>query len=106
MNIIPQSGNPRGVCAHTGTRGLCLESVTLCNDQGKILSCFSKRMEVHTAPAATGPWTSVVAFTSQQTTAQQTFTVAPGAPVIGGFVQVDVHDNYGFEITYTSSMSL
>jgi hypothetical protein len=85
------------VFALTQARGLCLESVTLRSQHGDGYGndrC-PKRMEVLTAPAATGPWTSVVEFTSRQTKTQQTFTVAPGAPMLGGFVQVVVHDTYG-----------
>jgi len=78
-------------------RGLCLESVTLINSfgDGQLNQHCPQRMEVRTGPQATGPWTSVVAFTSAQTTAPQTFAVAPGAPVLAGFVQVVVLDTYG-----------
>jgi hypothetical protein len=97
------------VFALTQARGLCLESVTLCNKFGDGQSDLCpKRMEVHTAPSATGPWTSVVAFRSQPTKRQQTFTVAPGAPTLTGFVQVVVHDTYGGSGNYglVRSMSL
>jgi hypothetical protein len=52
-------------------------------------------MEVRTGPSATGPWTSVVKFTSRQTKQAQTFAAAPDAPLLAGFVQVLVHDTYG-----------
>jgi hypothetical protein len=52
-------------------------------------------MEVQTGPSATGPWTSVVKFTSRQTKQEQTFAAAPDAPLLAGFVQVLVHDTYG-----------
>jgi hypothetical protein len=95
------------VFALTQACGLCLESVTLCNQYGDgehDIHC-PKRMEVHTAPAATGPWTSVITFTSAQTRRQQTFTVTPGAPTLGGFVQVVVYDTYGSSAR-VASMSL
>ena len=59
-------------------------------------------MEVRTGPQATGPWTSVVAFTSAETKQPQTFAVAPGAPVLAGFVQVVVLDTYGGSADVTS----
>ena len=90
---VPESGSfqegTRKVFALTQARGLCLESVTLgrCDQSG--------RMEVHTALAATGPWTYVIAFTFRSTQEQQTITVAPDAPALGGFVQVVVHETHG-----------
>ena len=54
-----------------------------------------KAMEVQTGPSATGPWTSVVKFTSRQTKQEQTFAAAPDAPLLAGFVKVLVHDTYG-----------
>jgi len=92
------------VFAFTQARDLCLESVTLCN-QYDDHDC-PKRMEVLTAPLATGPWTSVVSFISAQTNKEQVFTVALGAPVLVGFVQVVVHDTYGGSCVYVTSMSL
>ena len=52
-------------------------------------------MEVQIGPSATGPWTSVVKFTSRQTKQEQTFVTASDTPLITGFVQVLVHDTYG-----------
>ena len=62
-------------------------------------------MEVQTGPSATGPWTSVVKFTSRQTKQEQTFAAAPDAPLLAGFVQILVHDTYGDE-AYVRSMAL
>jgi hypothetical protein len=53
-----------------------------------------KTMEVQTGPSATGPWTSVVKFTSRPTRQEQTFAAAADAPLLAGFVQVVVHDTY------------
>ncbi len=63
-----------------------------CNDNS-VKDCV-KDMEVQTGPSERGPWTSVVKFTSRQTTQQQTFVVAPDAPLLAGFVKVLVHDTY------------
>ena len=52
-------------------------------------------MEVLTGPAAEGPWTSVLHFTSAQTTSRQTFAAVEGAPALTGFVKVVVHNTYG-----------
>ena len=52
-------------------------------------------MEVRTGPSATGPWTSVVKFTSRQTKQAQTFAAAPDAPLLAGFVQLLVQNTYG-----------
>ena len=95
------------VFALTQARGLCLESVTLCNqyEDGNSDSFCPKHMEVHTAPVSTGPWTSVITFTSAPTKTQQIFTVTPGAPMLTGFVHVVVHDTHG-DNAYVVSMSL
>ena len=87
----------------TAARGLCLHHVTLCNEYDH-KDC-AKDMEVLTGPSATGPWTSVVKFTSQKTKQKQRFPVGPSAPALGGFVQITVHDSYGNE-TYVSKMTL
>jgi hypothetical protein len=52
-------------------------------------------MEVQTGPSVTGPWTSVVKFTSRQTKQEQTFAATPDCPLLAGFVKVLVHDSYG-----------
>jgi hypothetical protein len=87
------------VFALTAPRALTLQRVTLCNyfGDGDNDQLCAKAMEVQTGPSATGPWTSVVKFTSRQTTRQttQTFAAAPDAPLLAGFVQVLVHDTYG-----------
>ena len=85
------------VFALTAPRALTLQRVTLSNvfgDGTHDLEC-AKAMEVQTGPSATGPWTSVVKFTSRQTKQEQTFAAAPDAPLLAGFVQVLVHDTYG-----------
>ena len=56
---------------------------------------ITKNVEVLTGPAAEGPWTSVLCFTSRTTTSQQTFPAVEGASVLTGFVKVVVHDTYG-----------
>jgi uncharacterized protein YjbI with pentapeptide repeats len=85
------------VFALTAPRALTLQRVTLCNDygDGQDDQYCPKQMEVQTGPSATGPWTSVVKFTSRQTKQEQTFAAAPDAPLLAGFVQVLVHDTYG-----------
>ncbi len=93
------------VFALTAPRSLTLQRVTLCNQWGDevksddvatfMSKCCAKAMEVQTGPSATGPWTSVVKFTSRQTKQEQTFAAAPDAPLLAGFVQVLVHDTYG-----------
>jgi uncharacterized protein YjbI with pentapeptide repeats len=85
------------VFALTAERALTLQRVTLCNSYGdghNDQHC-PNAMEVQTGPSATGPWTSVVKFTSRQTTQEQTFAAAPDAPLLAGFVQVLVHYTYG-----------
>jgi len=91
------------VFALTQARALCIDSVTLRNQcgNGHGYSHCPKRMEIYTA---TGPWTSVVVLTSAPKK-QQTFTAAPGAPLLTGFVQVVVHDTNGLTAQITS-MSL
>ena len=54
----------------------------------------AKGMEVLTGPAAEGPWTSVLHFTSARGNKEQTFAAAEGAPTLAGFVKVVVHDTY------------
>ena len=95
------------VFALTAPRALTLQIVTLCNEDGdgSYDKHCAKAMEVQTGPSATGPWTSVVKFTSRQTTQEQTFAVAPDAPLLAGFVQVLVHDTYGGH-TVVKSMAL
>jgi hypothetical protein len=83
------------VFALTAPRALTLQRVTLCNTYGDGSVNCAKEMEVQTGPSATGPWTSVVKFTSRQITQEQTFSAAPDAPLLAGFVQVLVHDTYG-----------
>ena len=85
------------VFALTAPRALTLQRVTLCNmfGDGQNDEWCAKEMEVQTGPSATGPWTSVVKFTSRQTKQEQTFAAAPDAPLLAGFVQVLVHDTYG-----------
>jgi hypothetical protein len=64
-------------------------------------------MEVQTGPSATGPWTSLVKFTSRQTKQEQTFAAAPDAPLLAGFVKVLVHGTYrGWADAYVKSMTL
>jgi hypothetical protein len=86
------------VLALTAPRALTLQRVTLCNmfgdGDGRDRAC-GKAMEVQTGPSATGPWTSVVKFTSRRTKQEQTFAAAPDAPLLAGFVQVLLHDTYG-----------
>ncbi len=92
-----QVGKPV-VFALTAARALTLQRVTLCNVRGdgdRYQENCAKAMEVQTGPSATGPWTSVVKFTSRQTKQEQTFAAAPDAPLLAGFVQVLVHDTYG-----------
>jgi uncharacterized protein YjbI with pentapeptide repeats len=85
------------VFALTAPRALTLQRVTLCNvyGDGSGDEFCGKTMEVQTGPSATGPWTSVVKFTSRQTKQEQMFAAAPDAPLLAGFVQVLVHDTYG-----------
>ena len=96
------------VFALTAPRALTLRRVTLSNSFGDgdidHQHC-AKAMEVQTGPSATGPWTSVVKFTSRQTKQQQTFAAVPDAPLLAGFVQVLVHDTYGRD-AYVTSMAL
>jgi len=94
------------VFALSQARALCIESVTLRNQcgDGHGNSHCPKRMEIYTAPAATGPWRFVVVLTSAPKK-QQTFTAAPGAPLLTGFAQVVVHDTNGLTAQITS-MSL
>jgi hypothetical protein len=95
------------VFALTAPRALTLQRVTLCNENGDGSGdeYCAKEMEVQTGPSATGPWTSVVKFTSRQTKQEQTFAAAPDAPLLAGFVQVLVHDTYGGQ-AYVTSMAL
>jgi hypothetical protein len=72
---------------------MTLTSVTLCNTYDDT-DC-AKEMEVQTGPSTTGPWASVVKFTSLRTKEEQTFAAAPNAPLLAGFVQLLVHDTYG-----------
>ena len=65
----------------------------------------AKGMEVLTGPAAEGPWTSVLRFTSGKTKSDQAFAAVEGAPALAGFVKVVVHDTYGGYASVTS-MSL
>ena len=83
------------VFALTAPRALTLQRVTLSNSNAFMYACDVKEMEVQTGPSATGPWTSVVKFTSLQTKQEQTFAAAPDAPLLAGFVKVLVHDTYG-----------
>ena len=95
------------VFALTAPRALTLQRVTLLNlygDGNSDQDC-AKDMEVQTGPSATGPWTSVVKFTSRQTKQEQTFAAAPDAPLLAGFVQVLVHDTYGSD-ALVKSMAL
>jgi uncharacterized protein YjbI with pentapeptide repeats len=95
------------VFALTAPRALTLQRVTVRNlygDGHHDMHC-AKAMEVQTGPSATGPWTSVVKFTSRQTTQEQTFAAAPDAPLLAGFVQVLVHDTYG-GAPHVTSMTL
>jgi hypothetical protein len=101
-NFFNNADNFKGghpvVFALTAPRALTLKRVTLCNTfgdgDGNDAYC-GKTMEVQTGPSATGPWTSVVKFTSLQTKQEQTFAAAPDAPLLAGFVKVLVHDTYG-----------
>jgi uncharacterized protein YjbI with pentapeptide repeats len=95
------------VFALTAPRALTLQRVTLRNQygDGENDAYCAKAMEVQTGPSATGPWTSVVKFTSRQTKQEQTFAAAPDAPLLAGFVQVLVHDTYG-QFTCVNSMAL
>jgi uncharacterized protein YjbI with pentapeptide repeats len=92
------------VFALTAPRALTLQRVTLCSQcgDGQHDSYCAKAMEVQTGPSATGPWTSVVKFTSRHTKQEQTFAAAPDAPLLAGFVQVLVHDTYGGAACVTS----
>jgi hypothetical protein len=54
----------------------------------------AKGMEVLTGPAAEGPWTSVLHFTSARGNKEQTFAAAEGAPTLAGFVKVVFHNTY------------
>jgi hypothetical protein len=107
LNGLLKVGKPV-VFALTAPRALTLQRVTLCNvggdGDGNDVYC-AKAMGVQTGPSATGPWTSVVKFTSRQTKQEQTFAAAPDAPLLAGFVQVLVHDTYGGE-AYVTSMAL
>ncbi len=103
LNGLLKVGKPV-VFALTAPRSLTLQRVTLCNYHGDVhgdVIC-AKGMEVQTGPSATGPWTSVVKFTSRQTKQEQTFAAAPDAPLLAGFVQVLVHDTYGAGAHVTS----
>ena len=60
---------------------------------------------VLTGPAAEGPWTSVLRFTSANGFQEQTFAAAEGGPALAGFVKVVVHDTYGAE-AFVDRMSL
>jgi hypothetical protein len=95
------------VFALTAPRALTLQRVTLCNEygDGQDDQYCPKQMEVQTGPSATGPWTSVVKFTSRQTKQEQTFAAAPDAPLLAGFVQVLVHDSHG-QFASVTSMAL
>jgi hypothetical protein len=110
-NLFNASGNLKVgqpvVFALTAPRALTLQRVTLCNyyGDGQHDCVCAKAMEVRTGPSATGPWTSVVKFTSRQTKQEQTFAAAPDAPLLAGFVQVLVHDTYG-RYAYVTSMAL
>jgi uncharacterized protein YjbI with pentapeptide repeats len=99
-----QVGKPV-VFALTAPRALTLQRVTLSNTYGDGSVNCAKKMEVQTGPSATGPWTSVVKFTSQKTRQEQTFAAAPDAPFLADFVQVLVHDTYG-GAAYVKSMAL
>jgi uncharacterized protein YjbI with pentapeptide repeats len=97
------------VFALTTPRVLTLRSVTLENlfglESKNNPDRCPKAMEVQTGPSATGPWTSVVKFTSLKTNQEQTFAAAPDAPFLADFVQVLVHDTYGDD-AYVESMAL
>jgi hypothetical protein len=96
------------VFALTAPRALTLQRVTLCNmygDGDQYQQNCAKAMEVQTGPSATGPWTSVVKFTSRPTKQKQTFAASPDAPLLAGFVQVLVHDTYG-GAPHVTSMAL
>ena len=84
------------VMALTACAGLRLASVALTNQFDNNSLC-ARGMEVQTGPSEAGPWTSVLRFTSAQTTAPQTFAAPADAPVLAGYVQVLVHDTYGGE---------
>jgi hypothetical protein len=103
MLISKDSVGKPVVFALTAARALTLQRVKVQNiyglenaatTQGNENRC-AKEMEVQTGPSATGPWTSVVKFTSLHTVYKQTFAAAPDAPLLAGFVQVLVHDTYG-----------
>jgi uncharacterized protein YjbI with pentapeptide repeats len=91
------------VFALTTPRALTLRRVIMYNEYGDgsydkthdLHQHCAKEMEVQTGPSATGPWTSVVKFTSRQTKLEQKFEAAPDAPLLAGFVQVLVHETYG-----------
>ena len=99
------------VMALTACAGLRLASVALKNNNGResggyrdyggaYIDCSihcARCLEVQTGPSEAGPWTSVLRFTSAQTTAPQTFAAPADAPVLAGYVQVLVHDTYGGE---------
>ncbi len=95
------------VFALTAARALTLQRVTLCNvhGDGQNDGHCGKEMEVQTGPSATGPWTSVVKFTSRPTKQKQTFAASPDAPLLAGFVQVLVHDSHG-QYAVVNSMAL
>jgi hypothetical protein len=85
------------VFALTAVRALTLRRVFFYNTYGdgeRDQFCGTE-MEVQTGPSATGPWTSVVKFTSRQTKQEQTFEAAPDAPLLTDFVQLLVHGTYG-----------
>ena len=99
------------VMALTACAGLRLASVALTNVYGRETVSgdhCAQRMEVQTGPSEAGPWTSVLRFTSAQTTAPQTFAAPADAPVLAGYVQVLVHDTYGGEtcFPYVTSLEL
>ncbi len=101
-------GNPV-VFELTAPRALTLRRVTLCIlcDGDGDQSC-DKQMEVQTGPSATGlSWTSVVkfTFTPRQRKQEQTFEVAPDAPLLTGFVRVLVCNTQDFVVTTSSSLS-
>ena len=54
-------------------------------------------MEVLTGPAAEGPWTSVLRFTSAKGGHEQMFAARQGGPALAGFVKVVVHDTHGHD---------
>ena len=97
--------------ALTACAGLRLASVALTNALGNessgdlLASRCARGLEVQTGSSEVGPWTSVLRFTSAQTTAPQTFAAPADAPMLGGHVQVLVHDTHG-GTAYVTSMEL